>query len=113
MRERVGSVAVEISRRIRAWAAERNLIVAWGRGRTWGTYYPNVDHAGARYPTFSVSTAGKIEIIFRDLGAPFDDLATRRQLAARLNTIPTFRPSTNGSRPGRACRCLRCSTMTS
>lgn len=30
----------------------------------------------------------QIEVIFRDLGAPFDDLAMRRQLVARLNTIP-------------------------
>ena len=78
LRDRVGSVAVEISRRIRRWAAEHDLIVAWGRGSTWGTYYPNLDHAGARYPTFSVSTADKIEVIFRDLGAPFDDMAMRR-----------------------------------
>lgn len=84
---RVGSVAVAISRRIRAWAAEHDLSVTWGRGGTWGTYYPNLDHAGARYPTFSVSTAGKIEVIFRDLGAPFDDMSMRRQLAARLNAI--------------------------
>lgn len=63
------------------------MIIAWGRGRTWGTYYPNVDHAGVTYPTFGVSTAGKIDVVFRDLGTPFDDMAMRRQLAGRLNTI--------------------------
>jgi hypothetical protein len=68
-----------------------------------GDLLPNLADAGARYSTFSVSTAGKIEVNFRDLGPPFDDLAMRRQLAARLNTIPTCRSATSGSKPGRAC----------
>jgi hypothetical protein len=59
--------------------------VKWGRGGTYGTFYPVLSHAGQEHRLFGVYSGGKIEISFRDL--PLLSENDRADLLQRLNAI--------------------------
>jgi hypothetical protein len=87
---RHGPKAVELARRIIAWAEEERLPLWWGRGRQDGSFYPMVEHSGGSAWLFGVWTYARIEIQFQYLQAvaPFTDERLRLELVARLNEIP-------------------------
>lgn len=85
---RVDAEAVELARRIRAWATEQGLDLTWGQGLKLGTFYAKLDCSGDVHPTFGVFSDGKIEVEFQNRLPPFDERAMRKQLADRLNVVP-------------------------
>lgn len=87
LRTRVDAGAVDLARRIRTWATEQGLVLTWGRGSTFGTFYAKLDWSGDVRSTFGVFSDGKIEVEFQNRLPPFDERAMRRQLADRLNAI--------------------------
>lgn len=77
------------ARSILQWAKDRGLGLAWGRGRTHGTFFPEFDHAGQQYRPIGVYTNGKVEVNFGGMQSlpPFGDEEKRRELLTRLNQI--------------------------
>jgi hypothetical protein len=64
LRRRRGEEQAAAAAAIRRWADDRGLRIAWGQGRTYGTFSPNMDRPPVQDPMFGVNTDGKIEILF-------------------------------------------------
>ena len=77
---------IQVTVEILNWARAKSLSVKWGKGETFGTFYPNISCKGKERALFGVYTSGKIEIVFREL--PFSSEAQKGELLRRLNEIP-------------------------
>lgn len=84
-----GSADAAVVRTILDWARANGLAIRWGTGKQKGTFYPIVDHNGARHHFLAVSTIADVAIKFDYLrgGPPFDDADKRREVVRRLNAI--------------------------
>lgn len=82
---RTGSEDCTAARSIMDWAREKNLGSLWGKGRTYGTYYPLLDHKGKSHRIFAMYTSGKIEFGFGSF--PLEPEEERRELMSRLQSI--------------------------
>ena len=76
----------DVARRIMNWAESKSLWIKWGKGGSEGTFYPVLDHKGKSNRLFSVSTPGKLGIVFRD--CPLETVELKLELFNRLNSIP-------------------------
>lgn len=85
LESRAGSEDCAVAKRIMDWAQDKKLDSAWGRGRTYGTYYPVLDHNGISHRLFTMYTSGRIEIGFD--GSPLESEENKRELMKRLNSI--------------------------
>lgn len=98
-----GNSQVETVKKILAWVQERGLSEWWGKGATFGSFCPSVEHRGIRYQLFFVWTNGFLEVGFQYLNGkpPFDTEASLEALLARMNTIPgiAFPPTAMSRRP--------------
>lgn len=71
-----------------SWAAERGLRVWWGRGRTYGSFFPMLDVGDESHWTFAVFTHGVVELQLQHMKPPFATDARKRELLDRLKEIP-------------------------
>ncbi len=67
------------------WAEAKVLASTWGKGRTYGTYYPILEHKGKSHRLFTVYSSGRIEMGFGDF--PLEEEERRQELMKRLNAI--------------------------
>jgi len=87
--ERRGEAEVSAARRIRSWAVEHGIRIAWGQGAKYGSFILRVRQGGVEHSIFSASTAGEIQIHLAMMRQPpFDALDMRQELLDRLNEIP-------------------------
>jgi hypothetical protein len=87
--ERRGQQEVVVARRLLEWAKERSLRVGWGQGTKDGSFFPMYDNKFGKNFLFSVWTYGTVELQFQHMRQPpFSDEGKRKELAARLTTIP-------------------------
>lgn len=72
------------------WAKNRNLRVAWGKGKVDGTFYPMIDHNNEKYWSVSVWTSGWLTFQFGNMKERpvFGHEEKRRELLQRLNQVP-------------------------
>ena len=82
---RSGQADCTVARSIMQWVQDKRLDSGWGKGRTYGTYFPTVDHQGKSHRLFSIYTSGRIEFSFREYVLEADK--KRRELLDRLNAI--------------------------
>lgn len=85
LKSRVGTENCAIVRKIMDWAQAKVLDSAWGKGRTYGTYYPILEHKGKSHRLFTVYTSGRIEFDFKHF--PFKSEESKQELMKRLNSI--------------------------
>ena len=90
LESRRGSAQAATARAILAWAETNSLRIWWGKGLHYGTFMPMLDHQGTEYWTVSVGTDGRLTIQFGMMGRRphFDSQDKRKELLARLNSIP-------------------------
>ena len=88
--ERKGEQVAEVARSLLDWAKQRKLRVAWGKGKSDGSFYPMLDHDGRTDWTISVWTYGRVDVQFQFLqqSLPFAGEEARRDLLQKLNAIP-------------------------
>jgi len=84
--ERSAPQECELARRILEWSSASGFEIKWGRGRTYGTFYPMVKSGAEIHRLFGVFSSGRIELIFKHLPAKIQDMKTT--LFSRLNSIP-------------------------
>ncbi len=79
-----------VARRILDWARAKGLLVWWGQGKTDGSFYVGLEHAGVKHWPLSIWTSAVAEVEFADLLAhpPFDEPSKRLELVRHLNEIP-------------------------
>lgn len=88
---RSGVEAAEVARRLLDWGRKNGDRIAWGAGKTTGSFTPVLRApSGTDYYPFTVYSYGKVEIQFQHIKprAPFDDEGVRRELLAVLNRVP-------------------------
>lgn len=85
LKSRAGAEDCAIARKIMDWAQAKVLGSAWGKGRTYGTYYPILEHNGKSQRLFAVYTSSKIEFDFKHF--PFESEESKQELMKRLNSI--------------------------
>ena len=80
----------KVARKILDWAKLKELGLVWGKGAKIGTFLPSFEKNGEIFRWPSVSTQGKLEIVFAELTgrAPFNDEKNRFELVRLLNEIP-------------------------
>jgi hypothetical protein len=84
-----GEEELRLAREIRTWAADRDLLIDWGRGARIGSFMPKLDRDGRLHGMFSVGTNGEVQLSLGSMQRPpFDQLDKRRELVERLNDIP-------------------------
>jgi len=90
LRQQRGEKEAEAARGILAWAKKSVLRIWWGKGNTYGSFYPMLDFRGEPHWVVSVWTYGRVEIPFQWMRSrkPFEDEAKRLDLRDRLNKIP-------------------------
>lgn len=91
--QRQGPEVVEAVRKILAWSRANATRIWWGKGMTYGSLIPVLDHKKRGHQLFAVFGTGAIEIYFQWYAQkpPFDDEAKRLELRDRLNAIPGVR----------------------
>lgn len=94
LQERSSPDIKEVATRILEWVRSKNLDVKWGRGGTYGTFYPILSHADHKSLLFGVYSSGHILISFHDF--PLLSENDRQDLRHKLNAIPdvTIEPKT-------------------
>ena len=87
---RQGPEGVRAAREVLAWARTRGRRVAWGSGKSDGSFTTLLDTHSKPHHLFAVWTYGRVELLFQLMRTqpPFDQEALRRELADRLNRIP-------------------------
>ncbi len=90
LRQDSSSEDVVIAKKLLDWGSKRPRFVYWGRGKTSGSFVPQILHSGKNYQFFQVSTGGKAYICFGALPGkpPFDSLGKRKELLDRINSLP-------------------------
>jgi hypothetical protein len=88
--ERQGPEELEVARQIIEWSRSHLPRFAWGKGTSYGSLTPSLDHGGHSYFPFYLGTDGRINIQFQWMNAmpPFDQVAMREELLRRLNEVP-------------------------
>ena len=80
---------IAVARRVLEWLKARDLKIRWGKGKTWGSFYPLIEHKSTVHWTFSVWEWGiEIEFQYMRTRPPFDDEEKRLELLRRLNEVP-------------------------
>jgi hypothetical protein len=89
LRQRRGEEEAEAARGILAWAKKSVPRIWWGKGNTYGSFYPMLDFRGEPHWVVSVWTYGRVEIPFQHMltRKPFNDEAKRLELRDRLNKL--------------------------
>ena len=83
----------KIARKLLEWSKNNMSRIWWGRGKTDGSFIPNLDYKGINYFVIAVRTGTKnnpiVQIQFDPLSkrVPFDDEELRLELLDRLNEI--------------------------
>lgn len=87
---RHGPEALEVARHIIEWSRSHLPRFAWGKGATYGSLTPRLDHGGHSYLPFYIGTDGRINIQFQWMSGmpPFDQVAMREKFLRRLNEVP-------------------------
>jgi hypothetical protein len=85
---RRGAAEAAVARELLEWARQQLMRFTWGSGKVDGSFIPVLDHAGEPHYPIAVYTYGRLLIQFQHLRPPFDDLALRSELLARVNAIP-------------------------
>ncbi len=85
IKSRQGEKEVEIAEKALRWAESNSLDVKWGRGATYGTFSPILNHKGKANDLFGVSTSGKIEVVFGDHAPEAED--QKKEFFSRLNSL--------------------------
>lgn len=90
LERRNGPEEVRVARRLLEWGRQRMSRIWWGKGQKDGSMIPVLDVDGTPHWLVAVWTYARAEMQFQHMAAkpPFDDLALRRDLLARLNRIP-------------------------
>lgn len=80
----------KVPRKILDWAKLKGLGLVWGKGARIGTFFPSFEKNGKTYKWPSVSTQGKLEIVFWDIkeSPAFNNEQNRIELVRLLNEIP-------------------------
>jgi hypothetical protein len=81
----------KIARKVIEWAKPRmSSANPWGKGVSYGTFYPKFIFKDITIPFFNVFSSGRIEISFREIKkvSAFDGDAKRLELLHRLNQVP-------------------------
>lgn len=81
--------AVEVARRLHAWASRAMPRPWWGQGAQLGSFIPVLDHQGEGHTLIALWTNGTvaIQIGYMERRAPFSSEQLRRELLGRLNQI--------------------------
>lgn len=87
---RRGADEATIARRILEWSRPRTTSVWWGKGKTDGSFVPQLEHRGIKHQLFAVWTNGGFEFYFQyyQYKPPFQPEEKRLELLKRLNSIP-------------------------
>lgn len=96
---RRGVTEAAVARDILRWAQAAGLRIWWGKGKSTGSFFPMLDHAGSVDWTIGVYTEGSVEIQFQRFvsrskqveGHPFESDADRLALLEKLNALPGVR----------------------
>ena len=89
LRERSGDPETALALSLLEWARKMGLRIWWGRGKGEGSFFPVYDNRFGKNFLFSAWTGGRIELQFQHMRKPpFSETAKRKELAARLATIP-------------------------
>jgi hypothetical protein len=85
-----GADEAGVAREILEWTTTRFTRTVWGRGHTYGSCKPALDHAGVAYSPIVIWTTGGINVLFQGLQTkpPFNWPDKRFELLRRLNAIP-------------------------
>ena len=88
--ERHGPEELEVARQIFEWSRSHLPRFAFGKGKSYGSFTPALDHGGHSYWPFYLGTDGRINIQFQWMSAmpPFDQVAMREEFLRRLNEVP-------------------------
>lgn len=102
--ERQGPEELDVARQIIEWSRSHLPRFTWGKGATYGSVTPTLDHGGHSYWPFYLGTDGRINIQFQWMSAmpPFDQVAMREEFLRRLNEVPGVQLPSNAieRRPG-------------
>ena len=84
-----GKVAAGVAKRILEWREGRGMGIWWGRGHSYGSFFPKFAHNGKDYFLISCWTSGTIEIQFQHFRKhqPFVAEEARIELLKRFNSI--------------------------
>lgn len=78
-----------VARKILEWAETRPFYIWWGKGKNDGSFFPMLEHKGARHWLISVWTYGRLEVQFQQMKTePFNRRSERLELLRRLNDMP-------------------------
>lgn len=78
--------SVATARRIYEWAKQSGLTIQWGRGSSYGAFYP-VTGISSRKDMFAVRSDGKTELLLDNLNPPYHDPRQREALVANINAL--------------------------
>jgi hypothetical protein len=85
---RRGVEEASVATKILEWAEMRPFYIWWGKGKNDGSFFPMLEHKGARHWLISVWTYGRLEVQFQQMKTePFDRGSERLELLRRLNEI--------------------------
>ena len=92
LEERGDANGLHAARALLEWAQSRGLRLWWGKGTTYGSLIPVLDHGGDWYAPVAMYTGQKnsfLQVQFFQLKSrrPFDDVRRRTELRDRLNAI--------------------------
>ena len=75
-----------IARKIYEWSKRNRLPMRWGKGNTYGAFYPTTG-LSSRNDMFGVLSNGKIELSLYTFAAPYDTPEKRQELLSRINAV--------------------------
>jgi hypothetical protein len=84
--------AATIAHDILKWSEENMPTIAWGSGRTLGSFTPGLMGGETWHQVVSVWTNGVVELQFDYMRskAPFHDMALRQELVDQFSRVPGF-----------------------
>jgi hypothetical protein len=90
LEEERGASETAIAKRILEWSRSRTTFIWWGKGKTAGSFIPQLTHEGVNHQLFAVWTYGVFEFYFLhyQYKIPFEPEEKRLELLERLNAIP-------------------------
>ena len=85
LKSRQGQKDYDIAQKIMEWIISKGMEIRWGKGGTYGTFYPVLRHEGQANGLFGVYSSGRLEVDFRH--HPLKAEEQKLELFNRLNAI--------------------------
>ncbi len=95
-----------IARKIYEWVKQSGLAIQWGKGSSYGAFYP-VTGASSKKDMFAVRSDGKIELILDNLNPPYHEARQREAMVSCINGINTALSIRSSGYPSFALTLLR------